>query len=273
MIKLVAIDIDGTLMDDNLEISRLNEKAIKLAIDKGIKIVFCSGRAVSNLLTLIHEFKLKEDDEFVVGYNGAMGANVLTEQVVFEDGLNGEEVKKIARIAKDLDIDYSIHLDDQIITRRQNYYSDYEATINEVPMKIQPIEDLADNENVLKIIILGEQDKLEKTIEKLPKFIFDQYNATRSTINFLEIIKKDVNKYNGTMKIADILGIKSDEILALGDQLNDYELVKNVGIGVAMENANPLLIEKADFVTKSNNDSGVAYALNKFLHLNMDEFK
>lgn len=272
MIKLVAIDIDGTLMDDNLEISRLNEKAIKLAIDKGIKIVFCSGRSVLSLLSLIDKFNLKSDDEYVVGYNGAMGTNIISKEVVFEDSLKGKDVKKLAKAAGKLDIDYSIHLYDKVISNRKNYYSDYEAKINGLPLEIKQLSEIDDNINIPKIIILGKESKLNEAIEKMPDFIFSDYNAIKSTKNFLEIVKLGISKYTGTMKIANLIGIKKKEILGIGDELNDLALIKGVGVGVAMENANPLLIQKADFVTKSNNESGVAYALNKYLKLNMNEF-
>ena len=273
MIKLAAIDIDGTLVDDNLEITSLNKKAVKLAIDKGVKIVFCSGRAVSSLLNLISKFDLKEEDEYVVGYNGAIGTNIISKEIVFEDSLRGKQVKEIAKVAEKLDIDYSVHFYNEIITRKMNHFSSYEAEINGIPLKIKSLNEIDDDRSIPKIIILGEKNKLDDAIKKMPEFIFNDFNAIKSTANFLEIVKKNINKYTGTMQIAKILGIKSEEILGIGDELNDLELIKNVGIGVAMGNANPILIKEADFKTKTNNESGVAYALNKYLKLNMDEFK
>jgi len=114
-------------------------------------------------------------------------------------------------------------------------------------------------------MMIDEPEILDKAIARIPAEVKEKYTVLKSAPYFLEILDKRVNKGTGVKSLADALGIKPEEIMTLGDQENDIAMLEYAGLGVAMENAIPSVKEVANFVTKSNLEDGVAYAIEKFV--------
>jgi len=165
MYKLIAIDMDGTLLKEDKTITTKTKEVLKVASNLGVKIVLTSGRTI------------KDDDE------------------------------------------------------------------------------------ILKIVLEEEKDVLDKITSQIPKELFEEYNVIRS----VEFMKKGCNKATGIEKLAQHLGISNEEIIAIGDASNDKEMIEYAGLGVAMGNAEDEIKMLANFITKSNEEDGVAYVINKFI--------
>ena len=265
--------MDGTLLSTGRSISEANRKAIRLARDNGTKVVLCSGRTIHNLLQYARELGLHEEDDYIVGYNGAGAMEVKEEKFIYKNCMNGKEAKLISALCDKVNANYTIHTFYESMTPRANPYSTEESGLNNVPLIIRHPRELCDDEPVTKVLVLDDEEVLDQYVEVLMEQLGGQYNIVRTMPFYLEIMRKNVSKYTGIMAVADRFGFKPSEILAIGDAPNDMEIISNAGIGVAMGNAQKSLKEVAKFVTKTNDHDGVAYAMNKFLNLNMEEFQ
>lgn len=273
MIRLVAIDMDGTLLSKEHTVSEINQKAIALAKEKGIKVVLCSGRTIENLLRFTKELNLHGEEDYVVGYNGAGAVKSASGEFIYENCLTGKETKAITKICDDLGANYTVHTFRRAFTPRDNVHSRRETELNGVELFIENPEGLSDEEVVTKVLVLDDPEILDGYAPRLYEALGEEFHVVQTMPIYLEIMRKHVNKYVGIMAVAKELGIQREEILAIGDAMNDYEIIKEAGIGVAMGNAEDKVKEAADFVTKDHEEHGVAYALNHFLQLGMNDFK
>lgn len=271
MIKLVAIDMDGTLLSSSHEISERNKEAIKGALEKGVKIVLCSGRTINNLLEFTRGLGLIGEEEYVVGHNGAAAMRIIDEEYVYENSLTGKEAKEIAKVCDSVDANYTIYTFHEAMTPRDNAHGRYEAELNSMKLKVCHPRVLDDEEKITKVLILDDEEVLDSYIGEIRKHFDDQYNLVRSMPVYLEIMRKEVNKMSGIMAVAKLHGIEESEIMAIGDAPNDLEMIEGAGLGVAMGNAHEIIKEASDFITRTNDEDGVAYVLNRYLHLGMDE--
>ncbi len=114
-------------------------------------------------------------------------------------------------------------------------------------------------------MLIDEPEVLDKAIEKLPKEVGEKYNLAKSTPYFFEVINKESNKGLGLKALADYLNVDKDEIIAVGDAGNDLDMIEFAGLGVAMENGHSNVKEAANYITKSNNEDGVAEVVKKFI--------
>ena len=273
MIKLVAIDMDGTLLSSGLSISVANKKAIRMARENGTKVVLCSGRTIHNLLQYAEELGIDDENDHIVGYNGAGAMQITEKKFIYKNCMNGKEAKVISALCDSVDANYTIHTFYESMTPRASPYSTEESGLNNVPLIIKHPRELQDEEPVTKVLVLDDEKVIDQYIDNLMKQLGGDYNIVRTMPFYLEIMRKNVSKFTGIMAVANQFGFDSSEILAIGDAPNDMEIILNAGIGVAMGNAQKSLKKVAKFITETNDNDGVAYAMNKFLKLNMEEFQ
>ncbi len=272
MIKLVAIDLDGTLLNQDHTVSELNRKAILMAKEKQIKIVLCSGRTIHNLLGFARDLEINGEEDYVVGYNGAGAVRVHNEEFIYNESLRGKDAKYIAKICEEVDANYTVHTFKESMTPRLNPYSIHESGLNGVTLQLKHPSELQDDDMVTKVLILDDPEKIDAYEDHIQKNLSEDYHVIRTMPIYLEVLKKGISKYSGIMAVAELHQIKKEEIMALGDAPNDLEIITEAGIGVAMENAEETIRIQADFVTRTNEEDGVAYAMNHFLHLNLDDY-
>ncbi|WP_312650832.1 Cof-type HAD-IIB family hydrolase [Proteiniclasticum sp.] len=273
MIRLVAIDMDGTLLSSEHKVSPLNRKALKLADEKGIKVVLCSGRRIHNLLDYAKELGIDGNEGFVVGNNGAGAMRIADSKVIYENYLTAAEAQSIAEVCDSVDANYTVHTFDAAISPRENLYSKYEAGLNGIDLTIMHPSALADETMVTNMLVLDEVETLNGYEKVIMDTFSEKYRIIRTMPMYLEIMKKEVTKFNGIMAVADLFGIRDDEIMSIGDAANDLEMIVHAGVGVAMGNAQKVIKDAADYITLRNDEDGVAYAMNRFLKLDMIEFK
>lgn len=273
MVRLVALDMDGTLLNSRLEISEANKKAIALACENGARIVLCSGRPIKGLVKYIEELGLYNDEEFLIGFNGALVVQAKSKKRVYEQGMSGKDAKILARTASEIGANYIIHFADHAMTPVENFYSTLEATVNGIPLVIGDPETIDDHATVMKVLFLDYEHILEGYLGKIPEAIRQKHEIVRTAPFFLEFLDKGLSKYSALSALARELGIGNEEVMAIGDSENDYEMVKYSGVGVAMGNATDALKKAAKLVTRTEDEDGVAYALNRVMNLGMEEFK
>ena len=264
MYKLIAIDMDGTLLREDKTVSKGTVNAINMARKKGIKIVLATGRPIEGVNAYLKELDLISREDYVLTFNGALVQNTFTEEIVARNTIKGKDYKRLYDISKKVGVNIHAFSNLGCITPKMSKYTEVEGTINKIPVRVLPVELVGDQEDIMKVMMIDEPEVLDKAIEKLPKEIYEDYTVLRSTPYFLEFLSKKSNKGEGVKALADFLNIKQEEVICIGDAGNDLHMIKYAGLGVAMGNAFEEVKEIADYITKNNEDDGVAHVINKF---------
>lgn len=266
MYKLIALDMDGTLLTTDKKISEKNEAAIKAAEEKGVKIVLASGRPLKGLTRYLEELDLLKDEDYVLSFNGGLVQNARTQEIISKVSLKGSDLKNIYEISKKLNINiHAFSAKDGLITPKMSQYTEHEAKLNGIGVQIRDFNKVEDEEDIIKVMMIDPQEILDPAIEQLPSKVYEKYNVFKSAPFFLEFTHKEVDKGLGLQKLGEHLGIKREEIIACGDAGNDLSMVKFAGLGVAMGNATPDVKEAANFITMSNDEDGIANVIEKFI--------
>ncbi|GAE25511.1 hydrolase [Halalkalibacter wakoensis JCM 9140] len=239
-IKLVAIDMDGTLLNNRHEISLANRKAIKEAEAKGVHVVISTGRTRMTCDELVNSLELS--------------SYLIT--------VNGSEIWNHERELLERSLLHTKHIENMWKLKETHQTFCWAASVDQVWREEFP-EDLTKHE-WMKFGFDIKDDEIRKLIlEELSKN--KELEITNSSPTNLEINAVGVNKANAIQKVCARIGITMDQVLAIGDSLNDLAMIKEAGIGVAMGNAQPFVKESADWVTTTNNEDGVAKAIEKWV--------
>lgn len=268
MRQLVAIDIDGTLVNSSGEITEKVYESIKKAKSKDVHIALCSGRPNFGLKPIIE--KLPQGSiEYVIAHNGAMVQEVQTGKVISASCLQKKDLLIFQKINERLGLHLSFYDFDHLYTLSKEINGGMARNILTQQCMIQVLGDLEDapEEEILKIQFLEDDPAIiDKLIEEIPKDLYEKYYIVRSVIDNLEVMDKNVNKWFGISKLAKYLGIPGKNVVGIGDEENDREMLENAGLSIVMGNASDKIKELADFVTKTNDEHGVAYALEKIVY-------
>lgn len=265
MYKLIAIDMDGTLLKEDKSISNVTNRAIQKARAKGVKIVLTTGRPIDGVIPYLKELNLMNKDDYAIAYNGALIQNTKTKDIIAKTLMSLEDAEYLYRLSQELNVNIHALTDKCCITPKWSKYSQLESDINAIPLEFVDFNNLDKNTPIVKIMFIDEPEVLQKAIDKLPKEVFEKYTVLRSAPFFLEFLDKNVNKGKGVEILAKTLGIKKEEVMCIGDAGNDLHMIKFAGLGVAMGNAFPEVKEAADYVTLSNEEDGVAHVIDKFI--------
>lgn len=260
-IKLVAIDVDGTLVTDDKRITENTIMAIRKALDKGVFVSIASGRPLSGLDRFREYFK---EDALFITYNGGKVIKIDTNEVIFDKCMGSNEAKDVLNYAFNNKIHLFIWKNDELYTDEYNEHVEYYEIHSGV--KAHVVSDFRGLfENITKIILYDYHENLLKAKENLER-INQNVNYQFSLPVFLEIFNKEVSKGNALEMIGKYYHINREEIMAIGDNFNDLSMIEYAKVGIAMGNAPDEIKQKAFYVTKTNEEDGVAYAINKFIN-------
>ena len=268
MIKLLAIDLDGTLFGGKFKqiISEENKEAIRKAREKGCKVVIATGRPIVGVLPVLELLGLNTNDDYVIVYNGAIVYNVGNKEVVNSSTITGKDVKELYYESKKFNTNFhAFRENEELITDEHNVYTDVECQLNNIKDVIVDFSEIGDDEKFLKAMIVSDETKLDFTVDNINLKLKKNYTMIRSADIFLEFLNKNSDKGYALIALAKYLNIEIAEVMAIGDAENDLMMIKLAGVGVAMENAYDCVKAVADFVTLSNDEHGVAYAIEKYV--------
>lgn len=289
MYKLIAMDLDGTLLNSYGEVSKENKEAIKNAIERGIEIVIASGRMKSAIDSIAEEIGATN---YIISGNGTILYDNKNNKILYQSFLKKEKVLQIIKICEENSIFYNIYTENQIITKNLNYnvlYYNYENSkkIEEKQIQINIVENIynyieKNDINIVKITVCDENQAIfNRIINKINKIteinVLEVEHMSRKRIKsgteeinigyyYTEIVNKDVNKWTAIKKLIEHLGIQEKEVIAIGDNVNDKEMVENAGIGVAVGKSWLEVKKIGDIFVADNNSNGVAEAINKYIN-------
>ena len=239
-IKLIALDMDGTLLDSNLEISKENRETITKVREKGIEVVLSTGR---HRLTVGEYAKSLNLSSYLITMNGS---EIWT--------TSGELIER-----QTLDLE-SIK---QMVALNEKYGTlGWMASTKEIFREDLP-EDLEAHDWLKFGFDTDDQEVKQRIIEELEQN--ELLELTNSSPWNIEINAIGINKARALEKVCGLMEITMDEVMAVGDSLNDIKMIQEAGLGIAMENAQEAVKQEADWITKTNEDNGVAYAIQHFL--------
>ena len=266
MIKLISIDLDGTLLDNKKNISALNLEAIKRCKEIGIRVVIATGRPINGVMPILKKLGLTSNDDYVITYNGAKVFNVGTKTDIFTSTIDGKVVKELYNEAKRLGVHYhSFRENEELITVDHNPYTDVEATINGIEDHIFDYSLINDNDRFIKTMFVDDSKKIDDSILNVNKKYKEELTMVRSSNIFLEFLNPNSSKGLALEVLAKHLNIDINDTMALGDAGNDLPMLLKAGIGVCMENSTPDIKNQVKYITDSNEDSGVGKAIFKYV--------
>ena len=264
-IKLIALDIDGTLLDGNSEVSKANREAILQAEKKGIYVILATGRMYRSANQFSKYFN---SDMPIITYNGGMVREFNYGKKLFEYNMPTDMVRPIYETTKKYDLSMNFYINDNLYANEgHKYIKDYAEHIK-VPyltLKDEEIFKLIDEENIIKMVAVEDSEVLDRFLAAEYDKYKDKLYLVKSLPFFLEIAHKGINKATGLKALGEILDIKPEEMLAIGDNLNDEEMLDFVGHPIVMANGHIELKNKGYFVTKTNEEDGVAFAISQFI--------
>lgn len=289
MYKLVAVDLDGTMLNTYGIVTENTKKVVKEAIEKGTEVIIASGRPIDSIKAIASE--IGSNKYFIAG-NGAIIYDIKKDEIIYEKYLKKETILRIIKICEENSIHYNIYTEKMIIAKNLKYNVLYyhkenlkkeenkKTTINIVKDVYEYVKNMKE-EKITKLTICDEQQYiLNSIIRKIKDIeeiqIMNVSHMSRKTIKqgteefeikyyYTEVSLKDVNKWTAIERLMKILNLQREEIIAIGDNVNDKEMVEEAGLGIVMKGSTPAVVEVADYITEGNDEEGVANAMLKFL--------
>ncbi|WP_045523325.1 Cof-type HAD-IIB family hydrolase [Neobacillus niacini] len=263
--KMIVLDLDDTLLRDDLTISPRTKQSLMEAQEAGVKVVLASGRPTSAMLPIADELCLKEYGSFILSFNGGKIIDCQTGDEWFSSTLPIETVHHLYEISRRENVWIHTYVGETIITEEPNQYTDIEGELTKLEIKVVDSFIDAVTEPVVKVLMLKEPSILAKVEKKLQKEFAESLSIMRSKQFFLEFTEAGVTKGTSLNSLIQQLGISRDEVIAIGDSNNDLSMIQFAGLGVAMGNASEAIKAQADFVTDTNMNDGVAKVVEEFI--------
>lgn len=267
MIKLIAIDLDGTLLTDKKEVSLRNKETLKKAKAHGVKIVLCTGRPLMAIRPYLELLDLRQAGDYSITFNGGLVQKNDSGEIVEKVTLTKDDVTELIALAKEMNMPLDI-LSDEIVLclpTSTTYHTIYPSLNPLLTYKEATEAELSTYTLFNKAVTAYDQELLDQWIANIPASIKEKFEVIKTRNNLLEFMPKGVTKAAGIARLAADLGITQAEVMAIGDEENDLSMVEYAKVGVAMDNAVPVVKAAADFITTTNEEDGVARAIEKFV--------
>ena len=282
MYKLIAIDLDGTLLNSYGQISEKNRNALNKAKEHNAEIIIASGRTTDSVRNIANDIGAKS---YIICGNGSLIYDLQKEEIIYDKFIDKKKALQIIEICEQNSIYYNIYAENMVITKTLNnnvlfYYQENASKPDNKKTKINIVQDIykyveeLENQHILKITISDSNSIIfNGIIRKLRNIkdidVLDVAHMSRKIIKtgteetvieyyYTEITSKNVDKWYAIEYLMDKLNIQRQEVMAIGDNVNDKMMIENAGCGVAMGNSAPYIKESADIVVSNNNEDSVA---------------
>lgn len=265
MIKLIALDIDGTLFNSQGEVTKITRSVLMKAHEKGIRLMLASGRSIHGLKQLAQRNGLPLDNLVYLGFNGACVAEGENTEILFEVPLSIDLAQRLIKQLKTYPVTIMLpHRHELYVDDQSGHLVDFECETESLTKKVIP--DLSEIDFVPNKVVISCEPELLKPIEKEMKDIFEsETNVVISGPFYLDFTAKDIDKGASLKRFCELKGIDASEVIAFGDNYNDVTMIEYAGLGVAMGNAVSNVKSIANVITATNDEDGIAVILNKIV--------
>lgn len=260
--KMLVLDMDDTLLTDDHTISEENAAMLSKAQELGVYVILASGRPTPAMTAYAKELQL--DNSYMISYNGAVITDLKEDKVIFEQTLTQEQIHELYDYSLKSNTHIITYVDGKIVSETDSEYIEIEKNItglahNKVVSFKEEVQSSA-----VKCILLEEPGYL-KEVEKDLKAAMPHLSVSMSKPFFLEVAQNGIDKGASIKFLAEKLGILQSEIIAVGNAGNDLTMIEYAGLGVWVDNVDPELRDKGDFIVASNNNHGVAEVVRRFI--------
>ncbi|HEY9060168.1 MAG TPA: Cof-type HAD-IIB family hydrolase [Pseudobacteroides sp.] len=272
MSKIIFIDLDGTLLDSGKKISKENKDAIKSAEEKGLKVIICTGKVFRSAKRFAHEAGISGP---LISCNGAEIRDIATEKLLYSDFLRKEDCYKVIDICRKENIYFHAYINHDMFTEMDEcptplYWRENTEVPEEYRVKIEVVSDFKEtlknsSESVSKFLMVSHDPHQLIEVRRLLEEI-DTINVMCSEHDNIEVVNKSVSKGTALVFVSEFEKYKGYETVAMGDSENDLSMLLKSQYKVAMGNANEALKNIADFVSVTNDENGVAKAIDNILN-------
>ncbi|MDO4680991.1 MAG: Cof-type HAD-IIB family hydrolase [Aerococcus sp.] len=267
-IRVVAIDLDGSLLTTDKQLSNTNIQTVQQVMDSGTRVVICTGRSLPGVERFVKQLDFAREEEYMILQNGAA-----TYQLPAYERIEDHTIKQGGVTAAfDYIAEYP-QFEIVALTEQEFYYTGdhlndrmaFEAKTLASPAIQTSRSTLKQRDDLYKIIIMGDPKLMQDVMDSAPQPVREEITMIHSLPDLIEFIPKNVNKAVGLKHLCQRLDIQAEDVMAIGDEHNDIEMLQFAGLGVAMGNANESVKAVANAITATNNDDGVAQALKQYL--------
>lgn len=260
MYRLIALDCDGTLLNSKKEITDRTVTAIRKASNAGINIVLASARPFYRLKPFIDKLDIVSNDQYTIAFNGGLIVNNTESKVLFSGGFTIEEVQEIVALGMQYKTAMFLYSKDGILSNVND--EKYKKKNPDVSFNVVNLETIdISHIQIYKIAYVNSPEETILLRTKLPRTLFDKFEISSSVPQFIEFVSKGVTKSGALEYVGQELNILPEEMVAFGDQDNDVPMLRHVGLSIAMGNATPEVKKHAKITTMSNDEDGVAIAI------------
>jgi hypothetical protein len=260
--KMLVLDMDDTLLNDDHIISNENKEMIARAQELGVYVILASGRPTPAMVEYAKELNM--GNSFMISYNGAVITDLSTDEVIFEQTLTQEQIHTLYDYSQKSKTHIITYLDGQVVSETHSEYIDVELNITGLKHKVVADFKASVYKSAIKCILLEEPSYL-KEVEKDLKATMPHLSICMSKPFFLEVAQTGIDKAYSIKVLAEKLNIQQSEIIAVGNAGNDLTMVEYAGLGVWVDNVTPELRDRANVIVASNNDHGVAEVIEKYI--------
>lgn len=262
-IRLLAIDLDGTLVNHQLQMDPRDVAAVKAAAQAGVTVVLATGRMFKSSLRYAQPLGLTGP---IINYQGAVVRDISSGEVWYRCELTVDMQQRVLALAEPKDWHVNAYVDEVVYTARARPEAELYARVALVPYEVVGLLSRWVHQDATKMVLVTlNPEDVPARMAELAAWMGDVARVTRSLDWFIEVVNPQVSKARALAMVADRLGIPQAEVCAIGDNLNDEDMVSWAGFGVAMGNAPAALKAVAKFVTGSIQDAGVSQVIDRFV--------
>lgn len=263
---VLALDLDGTLTNSKKKITPLTKQRVLEARRAGVQIVLASGRPELGIRPLARELDFYRSGGYILSNNGSRILDCKTNEALFERTVPAELYAHICEFARAEGLSALAYDDHGVLSENpEDEYVKKEAFNNGIPIRRVPLLEQAVSWPVNKFMIVGPPPRLQAALPTLKKNIGRKVNIFLSEPYFMEISPPEIEKAYAMQQLLALLGLNKSQLAFCGDGLNDLTLMRLAGLGIAMGNACEEIKSASGFITRSNEEDGVAYAIERFI--------
>ncbi len=263
--KLLALDLDDTLLDGRQRVPERSRLAIRAALDAGVRVTLATGRMFRSSRPYAEQLGIQD---YLITYQGALVRHPVTGETLFHRPVPVDLALEVIDLAGRYGYHVNVYVDDFLYVARHTRESRLYASYSGVP--VEAVGDLGrfllnQNQDPTKVLVVAKEEQLDELASEARPVFGTKLHITKSKPHFLEFSHPDGHKGHALESIARHYGVRREEVIAVGDSYNDLEMLEYAGLGVAVGNARPEIRDRADYVCPSNEECGVAEVVEKFI--------
>ncbi|MFB0847488.1 Cof-type HAD-IIB family hydrolase [Paenibacillus oleatilyticus] len=260
--RIIALDVDGTLLNDDYEVTDKTVEALRTAHEAGARIVLCTGRGPANAIPVLERLGLTG---VLITHNGAATVETPGPKLLHQFGFEVQTIAELIRYCREQKVHFDVNtaLDmyvEKVGEREAAMYEKYMVS----PERVEDV--LSMTVPLVKLTMFGSEEEMDAVERDLARVSLPpSVHALRSGVHFVDVMSKEVSKGRALQALAAQWEIAPEQIVAVGNYYNDIDMIRFAGLGIAMDNSPDAVKEAADAVTLSNNDDGVYEALRRYV--------